>query len=524
VTLQGGPQHARDLGFVVNDQYADSALPFAYNHSVRSNWKLQATRWIVCFAALGVIVTVYHVWLRTTPTTVALTLLLLILLIAAQWGLRFALFTALAATACFNFFFLPPIGTFTIADTQNWVALFAFLATAVIGSQLSSRIRREAEHAHERQQEVETLFRLSRELLQIDRVSRMIEAIPGCVAAATGADDAALYLSLRQQLYATNQSALNRFDISRLAAPASSPSMQRLCGEDWHVIPLHVGVKPRGFLLLKGPDFSAEVTEALGGLVSIAIDRADALDEAARSKAAEANERLRTELLDSITHEFRTPLTAIKASASGLLSTRGLSEEVQKDMLTVIDEESDRLDQLITQAVQMAQIESEQVRMHQERWAVKDLIGNAIRTCASALASHPVRREIPSRLPLVTADPVWIERVLCNLLTNAAKYSPPGSLIVISAREMDGAIEIAVRDHGPGIDEAEQALIFEKFYRGRNTREKFPGSGIGLAISRAIVRAHGGVLRVQSQPGQGSTFAFSLAIPPAGNFAGRGAD
>lgn len=488
------------------------------------NWSSQAIRWIVCLASLGVTVTVYHVWLRTTPTTVALTLLLLILLIAAQWGLRFALVTALAATACFNFFFLPPIGTFTIADTQNWVALFAFLASALIASQLSSRIRLEAQRARERQQEVEILFRLSRELLQVDRVSRMLEAIPRCVATATGASDAALSLSLRQELYATDHSLLGRFDLSRLAVPSEAPSVLRLRGEDWHVVPLHVGVKHRGFLLLKGTNFSAEVTEALGGLVSIAIDRADALDEAARSKAAEANERLRTELLDSITHEFRTPLTAIKASASGLLSTPGLPGDVRNEMLTVIDEESDRLDQLITQAVQMAQIESEQVRMRRERWSVEELVDNACRTCHLALAAHPVRREIPRRLPTVAADAVWIERVLCNLLTNAAKYSPRGSPIVISARELDDEVEIAIRDFGQGIDEVEQGLIFEKFYRGHDAREKFPGSGIGLAISRAIVRAHGGVLRVQSAPGQGATFAFSLAIAPAGNFAGSGVD
>jgi two-component system sensor histidine kinase KdpD len=249
----------------------------------------------------------------------------------------------------------------------------------------------------------------------------------------------------------------------------------------------------------------------VGGLVSIAIDRAEALEAIARSEAARESERLRTALLDSVTHDLRTPLTAIKASATSLLSTEDMSPENRIEMLTVIDEESDRLNHLIAQAVEMAQLDSHEVHMDLAPHAVGELIENARLVCAVSLGLRRIELHLREDTPRVLADPAWIERVLCNLLENAAKYSSADAPILVNAEPRGDMVAISIADQGSGIDPSEQKLIFDKFYRGQSQRYRVSGTGMGLAICRAIVEAHHGTIEVVSQPGSGSVFTFTLA-------------
>jgi two-component system, OmpR family, sensor histidine kinase KdpD len=472
-------------------------------------------RWTTAIAALCAIVLVYHRWLRVNPTTVALTFLLLVLVLAARWGLRYAVATSIAAAALFNYYFLPPIGTFTIADTQNWVALFAFLGTSIIASQLSNRIQTEAEQAKAGKREVEILFQLSRELLQTQNVAELLNAIPRSVETAAGASAVALYLSQGEKLYFSKGISAQDLAGLDLEAAAHLPRISMSSGGGWNVIPLRVGVKPRGLVLLKGASISEATLEALGSLVSIAIDRAEALEDVARSEAARESDQLRTALLDSITHELRTPLTAIKASATALLSTQEVNSANRHEMLTVIDEESDRLNHLIAQAMQMVQLDSHEIHMDLAPRSVAELIENAKQTCGSGLAGHPFELRLPHDLPQALADSIWIERVLCNLLENAAKYSPESEPITVSAEQRGDTVAISVADRGSGIDTVEQDLIFDKFYRGQSQRYRVSGTGMGLAICRAIVEAHHGTISVISQPGRGSVFTFTLpAVEP----------
>jgi two-component system, OmpR family, sensor histidine kinase KdpD len=467
-------------------------------------------RWVTAAAALCAIVAVYHLWLHVNPTTVALTLLLLILVLAARLGLRYALVMSVAAAALFNYYFLPPIGTFTIADTQNWVALFAFLGTSIIASQLSNRIKEEAEQAKAGKREVEILFQLSRELLQTQNVAELLNAIPYCVETATAATAVALYLNQGEKLYFSQGSRVQDLNGVDLEAATHLPRIVKAAPPAWSLIPVRVGVKPRGVLLLKGGSISEATLETVGGLVSIAIDRAEALEGVARSEAVRESDRLRTALLDSITHELRTPLTAIKASATALISPSGMSPADRHEMLTVIDEESDRLNHLIAQAVQMVQLDSHEIHMDFAPHYVPELIENARQTCASSIAPHPLEIRIPAGIQQVRADPMWIERVLCNLLENAAKYSPSGKPIIVSAAPQGDFVAISIADRGAGIEPIEQDLIFDKFYRGQSQRYRVSGTGMGLAICRAIVEAHHGTISVISQPGHGSVFTFTL--------------
>ena len=249
----------------------------------------------------------------------------------------------------------------------------------------------------------------------------------------------------------------------------------------------------------------------MGGLVSVSLDRARALEEVTRGEAAKESERLRALMIDSITHELRTPLTSIKASVSTLLSSK-VSAEDSHELLTVIDEESDRLNRLVAQAVEMAQLDTQEVRMSFSMQSVSELIHHAMEANEAILSGHPVTVALPKNLPSVEADPTWIQKVLGNLLENAAKYSAPSQPIFISAESQPGQVAISVADRGVGIDAMEQSLIFDKFYRARAQRQMASGTGMGLAISRAIVEAHGGSISVTSQVGQGSVFILTLPI------------
>jgi two-component system sensor histidine kinase KdpD len=467
------------------------------------------TRWVLAFSALAGIVLVYRKWLHVNPTTVALTLLLFILLLAAKWSLRYAVAVSIIATACYNFYFLPPIGTFTIADPQNWVALIAFLGTAVVGSRLSQRARDEAEEARRRQREVELLFAISRELLQTDNVLALVNTLPRLINSVSRATSVVLYLLDGDRLYQAGVQQVSTVELPHLRQLALSLGDQEITFEGEARIALRAGVRPRGVLLVRGASLSSESFQAMGGLVSIALDRAQALEDVAKSEANKESERMRTLILDSITHELRTPLTSIKAAATRLLSTGTISDEDRHELLAAINEESDRLNRLIEEAIEMAQIESQEVHMTMAPVAIADIVDVARESVDWVFDAHPVTVTLPE-LPKVSADAEMIGKVLRNLLENAAKYSQPGSPIYISAERNGGYVLTSVADRGVGIDASEQTLIFDRLYRSRSQAGTSPGTGMGLAISLAIVEAHHGHLTVTSQPGHGSVFTFSL--------------
>ena len=471
----------------------------------------EITRWSIAFSVLAVIITTYHRWIAVNPTTVALTLLLYILVLAAQWGLRHAVVISLAATACYNFFFLPPIGTFVISDPENWLALLAFLTTSVIGSRLAQKARDEAREARVRQREIEVLFTLSRELLRTENVAALVHALPELITSSSRAESVILYLLEGDRLYQSGQHVVSGVETPHFRQLALTLSEPETSADEEMLIPLRAGVRPRGLLVVRGVRLSSESFQAIGGLVSIALDRAQALEDVAKSEATKESERLRTLILDSITHELRTPLTSIKGAASTLLTVDTLAEEDRRELLTIVDEESDRLNRLVSQAVEMAQIEAQEIHMNFIPTSMADVVEHARAGCGSVESTHVLTVNVPE-LPKVMADAEMVGKVLCNLLENAAKYSKPNSSIMVSAEEKDGYVLMSVADRGMGIDSAEQALIFDRLYRSRTQSEGTPGTGMGLAISRAIVESHAGSLTVTSQLNHGSVFTFSLPV------------
>jgi two-component system sensor histidine kinase KdpD len=474
------------------------------------------TKFIVRFIGSAIVVAaivfVYAHWLRVNPATVGFTFLLSILFISAGWGLRYAIFASLLATTAYNYFFLPPVYTFTIADPQNWVALMAFLVTAVTASQLSERARKSTAHADQRRREVERLYAFSQQLWLSDNVFGLLNLIPKHLVDAFDVSGAALFLEGRQETYFYDERSRNLFPVEQLkvVSDRGEPVLDR----DHHncYMPLRMGVRSVGALGLAGCDFSRESLEALGSLVAIAIERASTVERLTRSEAARETDRLRSVLLDSVTHEFRTPLTAIKASAETLLSDAHLDDSQRKDLLQVINQEGDRLNRLIGEAGEVAQLDSHELQFQLEKHRISEAVDKALAAAHAALRQHAVQVSIPNDLPPVRMDLERITEVLTQLLDNAGKYSPPESRIHIMAEVRGNEVVTSVADQGPGIDQLEQEMIFEKFFRGRHQRMLIQGTGMGLPIAKAIVELHGGKIGVTSQLGRGSVFYFSLPI------------
>jgi two-component system sensor histidine kinase KdpD len=499
---------------VETSDFVDVSNDVSYNRLVNTAARSGSGYLIAALSVAGITL-VGHRWLHLNPTTIALAFLLGVLGISASWGLRQAVFMSVIATLAFNYFFLPPIGTFNISDPQNWIALFAFLVTAVTASELSERARRGTRSAIERRQELERLYAFSQLLLSSDNPAELLNLIPRYIVESFGIRSAALSLSSRSDVYrsAPNIDGLESHDL-QLIGLRGEPRIDAV--HQLAFMPLRMGMRVVGCMGVSGSVLSRQTLEAIGSLVAIAIERAGAVEKLSRAEAARESEQLRSVLLDSVTHEFRTPLTAIKASVTSLLGSRshpheGHSPEEKHELLTIINEESDRLNRLIGEAAEMAQLDANKVEFRFESAPIGNVVEEALAELKH-LIQHPVEVRIPAGLPNARMDSAHIKEVLVHLLENAAKYSAPGAPIRITAEAKDQTLVTSIADRGPGIDDFEQSLVFEKFYRGRNQRVQVHGTGMGLAICKAIVEAHGGRLGVTSQLGHGSVFDFSLPL------------
>jgi two-component system sensor histidine kinase KdpD len=464
-------------------------------------------------AAMGAIVGALTFTMARLPvnaTTAGFGYLIAILFGATKWGLSEATIGSVVAVLCFNYFFLPPIGTFTIADPQNWVALFALLITSITASRLSTRVRKQAIEAQERQQELERLYSLSRSILLIDPAQSVSRQVVNQVAQAFDAAAVVLYDHSTGEL-----SRAGREDFSgteeQLRQAASQGTQLHDPGSRTWITAVRLGAQPVGSLGIGGVVLSDSAMQSLTNLVAIGLERARAQESASRAEAARQSDELKSTLLDAIAHEFKTPLTTIKASTTALLSDKPPKPEQQREYISLVDEEADRLSGLVSEAIQMARIEAGQVRLQLEETPVTELLENVLTKMKSAVDDRKVEIDAPPDLPPVKVDREMMELTFRQLIDNAVKYSPPGSPIAISAVAEDGQVVTRVRDQGRGIASADLTRIFQKFYRGKELRNQVPGAGLGLAIARAVVIAHGGTIWAESKPGEGSTFCVALA-------------
>ncbi len=452
----------------------------------------------VCYQLFGV-----------NATTAGFVYLVGVLVIAATWGLTEALVASATAMLCFSFFFLPPVGHLTIADPENWVALFTFLATALVASHLSDRARKQAQEAKRRQQETERLYELSRAILLTGTAGNVCFQVAQNLARIFECRSVAIYDPETGTVSYGGQQNLPGIE-TRLKQVLTDTAHSQESTSDVLVAGIVGSGRALGSLALAGISLSENAAQALLKLVAIALEGVRTQQAATRAEATRQSEEFKSTLLDAITHEFKTPLTSIKAaSTSILIDVPDLSPQV-RELTSIIDEEASRLNLLVTDAVRIAQMDASKIQLERQPVTVTEFVGRVLEDFRPRLDGRSLRVNLSEELPRIAADPDLASMALRQVIDNGLKYSLPATPIEVAADASADYVTIRVRDQGPGIPERECERIFDRFYRRRFAKDRVPGSGLGLYIAREIIRAHGGDLWVESVLGSGSEFCLML--------------
>jgi two-component system sensor histidine kinase KdpD len=473
----------------------------------------QVLSWLAA-TAVAALATFVLAWLHVNSTTAGMVFLVLVVWWATQAGIVLSIYIAVLCAISFDYFFLPPVYTFRVEGAQAWVAMVSFVLSCAVVSRLSERARRQTLQAEERQKDVGRLYALSQEMMLFEDADRLIHDLPGLIGRIFALQGVVLYVCDHDRFYSSAGEVPPSVQAHMHAMTQGlSPTLAPLGG--YQTTALMLGLRPMGALAWRPQTLSLEVATAVSAQVAIAVARSIAIETSTRLEAARAGERLRTALIDSLTHELRTPLTSIRAAATTLLQGEGLDEAGRLDMVRIIDEEAARLDVLIGEAVEMAEIDANVVQVHSVPQHPRALLDQAVEESRKALARHRVLIAVEE--PENPDKPAWFDphllgRVLRHLLENAARFTPPGGRILLGSWREGDRLEFRVEDDGPGVDAADLPFIFEKFYRGKKGAGKWKGTGMGLAITRAILAVHGGGIEVVNGAGRGACFRFWVPL------------
>jgi two-component system sensor histidine kinase KdpD len=449
---------------------------------------------------------------------------------AIAYGLWPSLFACLASVLAYNFFFLPPLYTFTIADPENVVALFFFAVVAVIASNLAARVRDQAVSARQRAKTTEDLYLFSRKLAAVVTLDELLWAT---------AHQIALMLKVRVVLLLPEGESIavragyppeDLLDEADLAAAKWCWQNNRPAGRDADTLPgarrLFLPIRTgRGAVGVVGIDSDdpgplltpdqRRLLDALSDQTALAIERINLAEDLDRAKIVAETDRLRSALLTSLSHDLRTPLASILGSATTLDSYGSrLDERVMKELTGTIREEAERLNRFIANLLDMTRLESGAIAPRLTPVDLSELVGSALERTGKILSAHHVALDIPADLPMLELDPVLFEQVLFNILDNAAKYAPPGSLIRIEAHNDSGSVRLSVIDEGGGIAPTDLERIFDKFYRVHSQDRQRAGTGLGLAICRGFIEAMGSSITAENRRDRsGAIFTLTLPVP-----------
>ncbi|PAY03674.1 two-component sensor histidine kinase [Bradyrhizobium sp. UFLA03-84] len=449
---------------------------------------------------------------------------------AARYGLWPSLLASVAASLCYNFFFLPPVYTFTITDPTNVAAFFFFMLIALIVSNVAARVRTQADTAIGRVRTTESLYAFSRKLAGTATLDDVLWAT---------AYQIALMLKVRVVLLLPEGGMLtvksgyppeDQLDQADLAAanwawgndrPAGRGS-DTLPGGKRLFLPMRTGRGPIGVIGIDddrtGPLLTPDQRRLLDALVdqgALAIERVLLVEDMDRVKRTVESDRLRGALLTSISHDLKTPLASVLGSASALRDLEANLSDAQKhDLLATVIDESERLNRFIANLLDMTKLESGAIVPNTARHDIGEIVGSALRRAAKILVHHRVSLELAADLPMLELDAVLFEQVLFNLLDNAAKYAPSDTTISIRGSRERGAVALQILDEGNGIPAAELESVFDKFYRAEKGDHVRPGTGLGLAISRGFVEAmHGTIAAANRSDRSGAVITIRLPIP-----------
>jgi two-component system sensor histidine kinase KdpD len=476
---------------------------------------------LVCVAAVTVVLRALS---GVSATTVALLFLLIVVASATLARLRIATIVSIAAMLTLNFFFLPPVGTFTIADPENWIALLVFLIVAVIASNLSAAAQQRAREAIARRNEVTRLFDLTRDVLLTTETASAIDMLARHVARRFELPGVAICLP-GDRGWQVHQGGENdvRIDdetlntaLARARGTVEYDARRRAYGGhvradgDVTLVPLRHGTKAVGLLAANSPSLDIGALDAVAGVVAIAIERAQFLAERDAAELVRQKADLAGTLLASLSHDLRTPLTAIKVAVENLRTE--LPPEDRRGQASAAIVELDRLTRLFQDILDMARIDAAAIRVEQQWVTASDVVDAATAHVRHALEGHAIRVDADMEME-VEIDPRLASVALSHILENAAQYSPADREILVDAHVGRDGLHVAVTDRGPGLDPAELDHLFERFYRGHAARQGTFGTGMGLSITRGLLAAAGGRIWAENVAGAGAR--FSIVIPGA---------
>jgi two-component system, OmpR family, sensor histidine kinase KdpD len=484
---------------------------------------------LICSALCWILLILFS---QVSIVTLCMVYLVGVVAIASWYGRGPAILTSCLGVLAFDFFFVPPYLTFAVHDTQYFFTFLVMLATGLLVSTLTSRLTFQAHVSRQREQQATALGQLSRALVEIDDLAHLRLVRDQLEHVLSGE----AFVFIAQDQGGKSESPLTLIEVS----PGTLDVHERAVADWVHkhgeaagfgtdtlpsvstlLVPLVVGGKIPGVLGARpcqsvtrfSPD-QLRLIDAAAGQLALAVQRIQSADAARQSQLRYEREQLRSALLSAVSHDLRTPLAAIAGSASTLRqSGRTMSEEVREDLLDSIVAETDRLNRLIANLLDMTRLEAGSVSLQRDWHPLDDLIAPVAQRLTRVLENHQLIVDLPPDPLLVYLDELLFHQVLTNLLENAARYSPRGTQIKLSAGHRDGSVWLELVDTGPGFPPQDVERIFEKFYRGAQEHAR-SGTGLGLAICRGIVELHGGTIRASNRPGGGATFRIELPQPP----------
>lgn len=466
---------------------------------------------------------------------IALIYLFPVLLSAVYWGLRPAFYAAVLGVLAFDFFFVPPVVSFTISDLRYLVSFGVYLSVAALTASLAARLKRQLLLSRQREAHTAALYELSRQMSAISDVKTLLDNVAKHISRIVGAEAAFFLpdergvLAFAQASPASGSSAAadwGRGDAERVIAkrvyengePAGIGTA--VLGESQgYYMPLRSEDRAFGVMALRlGERRSAipaeqlRLIEALRDLTAGALARVKLAEEAKIAQLSAESEKLRTAILDSVSHELRTPLAAMIGSATSLIEgDRLFSSEDRMELLATIRDGALRMNRLADNLLSMARLESGMLKLRKDWCDAEDLIGVALAQVQDFRQQRTIRVHVPEDVPMVLGDEVLLEQMLVNVLSNAIKYSPDRSEIVLTVRAEEDAVSLSVADRGSGLPEQEYARIFDKFYRAESSGQA-TGTGLGLAICKGIAELHGGTISAKPNVPHGTVVTVVLPL------------
>ena len=452
-------------------------------------------------------------------TNIVMLFLLCVIGIALRYGRGPAIFASFVGVALFDFFFVPPRFSFSVSDAQYLLTFAVMLLVALVVGQLTAGLKTQVEAVTEREQRVSGLYEMSRDLSAALLVEQVAQIGARFLIAEFGVKTAVLVADANDQLMvlpgATTEVDLGVAQWAFERGEAAGRGTDTLPASRCLVLPLKATMRLRGVLAvdlaetgLLSPE-QRRVLDTCASLMAISIERIHYIDVAQKTTLQMESERLRNSLLSTISHDLRTPLAALVGLADTVQLTKPPPTEEQRELILSMRSSAMRMTALVNNLLDMARLESGAVRLNRQWQPLEEVVGSAIGASVTLLEDRPLKVNLAPDLPLLQFDAELIERVLCNLLENAAKYTPAHTPINIEAHAETDVVIVCVNDHGPGLPSGREDAIFEKFERG-SKEGSTTGVGLGLAICRAIMQAHGGSIRGQTRDTGGASFVLSL--------------